>query len=74
MPAVLGNGLALGVLTAVVGYTGLTNFESSADEPQPNRLFQKEEAKSRYRRPVNETINEIGEGRGMVDPDRPGRP
>lgn len=68
MPAVLGNGLALGVVTATVGYTRLSFFESSSDEPSLDRLAQKEEAKTRYRRPINETINEIGEGRGIYGP------
>jgi hypothetical protein len=41
-------------------------FESSSDSPQLDRLAYKDEAKTRYRRPINETINELGEGRGMA--------
>ncbi|KAK5261583.1 hypothetical protein LTR40_001931 [Exophiala xenobiotica] len=33
-----------------------------------NRLAYKDEAKTRYRRPINETINELGEGRGIYGP------
>ena len=60
----LGNALGLGVILAVVTYTGRSMFESSSDEPQIDRVAYKEEAKARFRRPLNETINELGEGRG----------
>ncbi len=65
MPSVAGSALALGAGLAVVSYTGRSMFESSSDSPQLDRLAYKDEAKTRYRRPINETINELGEGRGM---------
>jgi hypothetical protein len=49
---------------AVVGYTGRAPFESRSDKPIADRAAYKEDAKARYRRPLNETINELGEGRG----------
>jgi len=68
MPSVLGSALALGAGMALVSYTGRSMFESSSDSPQKDRLAYKDEAKTRYRRPVNETINELGEGRGIYGP------
>ncbi|EXJ77988.1 hypothetical protein A1O3_09147 [Capronia epimyces CBS 606.96] len=68
MPATLGGSLALGVSMAVASYTGRSVFESGEDEFQHDRIGYKEEAKARYRRPINETINELGEGRGIYGP------
>lgn len=68
MPATLGGSFALGVSVAVVSFTGRSLFESASDEPQLDRFGYKEEAKTRYRRPINETINELGEGRGIYGP------
>jgi len=42
-------------------------FESSSDEPQIDRIAYKEEARTRFRRPLNEAINELGEGRGKTN-------
>lgn len=67
MTATLGGGLALGTAMAVVSYTGNSMFESASDKPITDRVAQKEEAKNRFRRPLNETINELGEGRGEID-------
>lgn len=44
-------------------------FESASDKIGPDRVDYKEEARSRFRRPVNETINELGEGRGETKRD-----
>ncbi|KIV77272.1 hypothetical protein PV11_09083 [Exophiala sideris] len=68
MPSVAGSALALGAGMAVVSYTGRSIFESQSDSPQLDRLGHKEEAKTRYRRPIQETINELGEGRGIYGP------
>jgi hypothetical protein len=51
---------------AVVSYTQGSVFGAPSDEPQLDRLAFKEDAKARFRRPANETINELGEGRGMT--------
>ncbi len=64
----LGGALAVGTVMGVVSYTGHSMFESSADKISPDRVDYKEEARNRFRRPVNETINELGEGRGESRP------
>jgi hypothetical protein len=35
------------------------------EEKEEERVTYKEEIRKRYRRPLNELVNEIGEGRGM---------
>lgn len=62
--AVVLNSLLLGTAAGVVGYTQSSVFASAGDDPRIDRIAEKAEAKSRFRRPVNETINELGEGRG----------
>lgn len=66
MPAVLGNGVALGLALAAVRYTGGTLFQSGY--PEEDLYARKEEMRKRFRRPLNELINEIGEGRGILFP------
>lgn len=63
MPSVVGNGLALGVIMAAVQYTGGSFFRDPHDM-DIDQFPTKEELRKRFRRPVNETINELGEGRG----------
>lgn len=64
MPSVLGNGLLLGVALAGAQYTGGAIFSHRPD-PDEDKFAKKEEIRRRFRRPVNEMINEIGEGRGI---------
>jgi len=61
---VLGNGAFLAVALAGAEYGGRTLFAKGSD-PEELQL-KKEEARKRFRRPINETINEIGEGRGRL--------
>jgi hypothetical protein len=63
MPSVLGNGVLLGVALAGAHYTGGAVFSQRSD-PDEDKFATKEEVRRRFRRPVNEMINEIGEGRG----------
>jgi hypothetical protein len=63
MPSVLGNGVLLGVALAGAQYTGGAVFSQRSD-PDEDKFTMKEEVRRRFRRPVNEMINEIGEGRG----------
>jgi hypothetical protein len=63
MPSVLGNGVLLGVALAGAQYTGGAVFSQRSD-PDEDKFVTKEEVRRRFRRPVNEMINEIGEGRG----------
>jgi len=68
LPSLLGNGAALGVILAGVQFAGgsfLTEPPAGADD---DRYYTKEEIKRRFRRPLNETINELGEGRGIYGP------
>ncbi|RVX66147.1 hypothetical protein B0A52_09876 [Exophiala mesophila] len=65
MPSVVLNAFLLGAISSVAGFTGTSVFPSSADDPEVDRIAQKEEMRNRFRRPVNETINELGEGRGI---------
>lgn len=39
-------------------------FGTTPNQDEEDTLTRKEEARSRFRRPINELINEIGEGRG----------
>ncbi len=64
MVSTLGGALVLGTAMGVISFTGRSIFESGDDKVFSGRLAYKEEAKSRFRRPLNETINELGEGRG----------
>ncbi|KAH0842186.1 hypothetical protein FOPE_07731 [Fonsecaea pedrosoi] len=64
MTSTLGSALALGTAMGVISYTGRSIFESSSDKAFDDRMTYKEEARARFRRPLNETINELGEGRG----------
>lgn len=65
MPAVLGCGVALATIIGVFEYTGGQLMPTGKD-PQVDDFDRKEALKKRYRRPVQETINEIGEGRGIL--------
>ncbi|OAG45553.1 hypothetical protein AYO21_00189 [Fonsecaea monophora] len=68
MTSTLGSALALGTAMGVISYTGRSIFESSSDKAFDDRMTYKEEARARFRRPLNETINELGEGRGIYGP------
>ena len=62
--AFLGNGLALGVVVGVAAYSGTAMFGTPGLHPEEGRWPTKEELRKRFSRPANETINELGEGRG----------
>jgi len=64
-PSFLGNGLALGVVVGVAAYTGTAMFGTPGLHPDEGRWPTKEDIRKRFRRPMNETINELGEGRGI---------
>jgi hypothetical protein len=69
MQAAIGNGMFLGVVMAVIQYSGGSLLGKQANAPElEGRWPTKEEHRKRFRRPVNETINELGEGRGMCAP------
>jgi len=67
-PSVLGNGLALGVVLAGVHLAGGSFIGEPPAGADEDRYLTKEMIRKRFRRPVNETINELGEGRGIYGP------
>lgn len=67
LPSVLGSGVLLGVALAGAQFTGGAVFSQRSD-PDEDKFATKEEVRRRFRRPVNEMINEIGEGRGIYGP------
>ncbi|RMZ91870.1 hypothetical protein DV736_g912, partial [Chaetothyriales sp. CBS 134916] len=68
MASALGTSLMFGSVMGVVAYTGGSIFGARANEPQANNVEYKEELRRRSRRPINELVNEIGEGRGIYAP------
>jgi len=67
MPAVLGYGAGLALLLGTFDYTGgvLTGYEK---DPGVDEYDRKEQLRKNRRRPIQETINELGEGRGIYGP------
>ena len=65
MPAVLGYGAGLAVLLGTFDYTGgvLTGYEK---DPNVDEYDRKEQLRKNRRRPIQETINDLGEGRGKL--------
>lgn len=65
MSTILGTGVTAAILLSAAQYTGNSMFSDTSD-PEKDRFQNKTETRNRFRRPVNELINEIGEGRGML--------
>lgn len=65
LPAVLGYGAGLAVLLGAFDYTGgvLTGYDK---DPSVDEYERKEYLRKNRRRPIQETIEELGEGRGML--------
>ena len=65
MPAVLGYGAGLAVLLGTFDYTGgvLTGYTK---DPEVDEYERKELLRRNRRRPIQETVTELGEGRGRV--------
>jgi len=63
MPAVLGYGASLAVIMAAFDYTGGSLFGYQRD-PAIDEYDRKEALRANKRRPIQETIDELGEGRG----------
>ena len=64
MSSVVGYGVLLAVTLAAAQYTG-NSMLSDVSDPEADRFSTKSEIRNRFRRPVHELINEVGEGRGM---------
>lgn len=63
MPAVLGIGAGLAVVQGVFDYTGgmLSGYEK---DPNVDEYERKEQLRKNRRRPIQETLDQLGEGRG----------
>ena len=64
-PAVLGYGAALSVILAAFTYTGgrLSGYQR---DPTVDEVSRKEYLRKNRRRPVDQIVNELGEGRGKI--------
>jgi len=67
MPTILGYAATFAVTMGAFNYTGglLSGYQTHSAVPEYQR---REELNKRQRRPIEETINEIGEGRGIYGP------
>jgi hypothetical protein len=65
MPAVLGYGAFTAIVLYVFDYTGgkLSGFDR---DPEVDEYERKEQLRKNRRRPIEETVADIGEGRGML--------
>lgn len=63
IPAVVGYGSAVSITLAAFHYTGGKLLGSSLD-PEIDEVARKEYLRKNRRRSIEETINELGEGRG----------
>jgi hypothetical protein len=66
MSSVVGRGALLAVTMAAAAYTG-DFMQRQTGNPHEDRFQSKTETRNRFRRPVNELINELGEGRGVLE-------
>lgn len=69
MPAVLGMGALTAVVLGAYDYTGgaLTGYKKN---PEMDEFERKELLRKNRRRPIEETLSELGEGRGMCKFDQ----
>lgn len=63
MPAIIGYGAGLSIIMTAFDYTGGSLFGYSRD-PTIDEYDRKEALRKNRRRPIQETIEELGEGRG----------
>lgn len=63
-PAVLGYGAAVAVVLGAFNYTGgrLTGYNK---DPEIDEVARKEYLRKNRRRPMEDTVQDLGEGRGM---------
>ena len=68
-PAVLGMGALTAVVLGAYDYTGgaLTGYKKN---PEMDEFERKELLRKNRRRPIEQTISELGEGRGMSQDDQ----
>jgi hypothetical protein len=63
-PAVLGYGAALGIVLSAFTFTG-GKLNGYTRDPSVDEVARKEYLRKNRRRPIDEIVNELGEGRGM---------
>ncbi|CAK4034924.1 probable NADH-ubiquinone oxidoreductase 213 kDa subunit [Lecanosticta acicola] len=66
-PAVFGYGSALAVVISAFTYTG-GRLQGYHRDPDVDEVSRKEYLRKNRRRPIEQTINELGEGRGIYAP------
>ncbi|KAI1347046.1 hypothetical protein F5Y01DRAFT_307818 [Xylaria sp. FL0043] len=68
MPHILGTGAAFAVVMSVFDYTGGNLRGKRAEIPGMDEYERKEYLRKNRRRPIEETIADVGEGRGIEPP------
>ncbi|KAI0148593.1 hypothetical protein GGR57DRAFT_236219 [Xylariaceae sp. FL1272] len=68
MPQVLGYGAAFAVVMTAFDYTGGNLVGKRTEVPEMDEYERKEYLRNNRRRPIEETIMELGEGRGIEPP------
>jgi hypothetical protein len=63
MPSVVGYGAGLAVLLGAFDYSG-GSLKGFFKDPNFDELERKERLRNNHRKPIQETIEELGEGRG----------
>ena len=63
-PAVLGFGAGLATIQGVFDFSG-GKFSGSDKDPQVDEYERKENLRKNRRKPIQETLEQLGEGRGM---------
>lgn len=67
MPSVMGYGAGLALLLGTFDYTG-GNLRGYFTDPDVDETTRKELLRKTRRRPIEETVESLGEGRGMETP------
>ena len=65
MPAILGFGAGLAVVEGVFDYCG-GGLEGYEKDPREDEYERKQRLRKERRRPIEETLSQLGEGRGMA--------
>ena len=66
MSGILGSGMVMAVGLGILAYSADAFQKQTAEEADEARQAKKDEVRKRFRRPVNELVNEIGKGRGKL--------
>ncbi|CZT23415.1 probable NADH-ubiquinone oxidoreductase 213 kDa subunit [Ramularia collo-cygni] len=71
-PAVLGYGSAMAVVLSAFQFTG-GRLDGYKRDPEIDEVARKEHMRKNRRRPIDETVHQLGEGRGIYGPGYPER-